>query len=184
MHTHHKIPKHAGGTDDPLNLVELTIEEHAEAHRKLYEQYSRWQDYVAWKGLVGLITAEERMIIMYEARKGSGNPMYGKPCTYKMSDEEKLQWKSNIGNSLKGKKQTLEHIKKRMPWKGDGTKNPMYGKTAWNKGKKTGPASLKSKMKKGRALIYNGVQYYGIKEAARANGTTEYYIKQSCKFLD
>jgi hypothetical protein len=32
-HKHHIIPKHMGGTDDSDNLVELTIEEHAEAHR-------------------------------------------------------------------------------------------------------------------------------------------------------
>jgi len=28
-----------GGTDDPSNLIELTVEEHAEAHRELWEQY-------------------------------------------------------------------------------------------------------------------------------------------------
>ena len=50
-HKHHIIPKHAGGTDDPSNIVELTVEEHAEAHRKLYEKYGRWQDLSAWKGL-------------------------------------------------------------------------------------------------------------------------------------
>lgn len=59
MHKHHIIPKHAGGSDDPSNLVELTVEEHAEAHRKLFEQYGRWQDEVAWKGLAGIIGHEE-----------------------------------------------------------------------------------------------------------------------------
>jgi hypothetical protein len=49
-HKHHIIPRHAGGTDDPSNLVELSIEEHAEAHRVLYEKYDRWQD--NWLGEV------------------------------------------------------------------------------------------------------------------------------------
>ena len=53
-HLHHIIPKHVGGSDDPTNLVKLTVEEHAEAHRLLYEQHGRWQDYVAWQGLLGL----------------------------------------------------------------------------------------------------------------------------------
>lgn len=50
-HIHHIIPKHAGGTDDPSNLVSLTLEEHAEAHRLLYEKYGRIEDKVAWKAL-------------------------------------------------------------------------------------------------------------------------------------
>jgi hypothetical protein len=58
-HKHHIIPKHAGGTDNPRNLIELSIDEHAEAHRKLYEEYGRWQDYVAWQGLAKLSPKEE-----------------------------------------------------------------------------------------------------------------------------
>ena len=54
LHKHHIIPKHLGGTDDPSNLVELTVQEHAEAHRLLYERDGRWQDYVAWQGLARL----------------------------------------------------------------------------------------------------------------------------------
>lgn len=54
LHKHHIIPKHLGGTDDPSNLVELTVQEHAEAHRLLYERDGRWQDYVAWQGLAQL----------------------------------------------------------------------------------------------------------------------------------
>jgi hypothetical protein len=58
-HKHHIIPRHAGGTDDPDNLVELTIEEHAEAHRALYEQYGRVQDKRAWLGLAKIMSGEE-----------------------------------------------------------------------------------------------------------------------------
>ena len=38
-HKHHIIPKHMGGTDDPSNLIELSVEEHAEAHKVLFEKY-------------------------------------------------------------------------------------------------------------------------------------------------
>lgn len=54
-HTHHIVPKHMGGSDDPSNLVELTVEEHAEAHRVLFEQYGRWQDQAAWQLLSGRV---------------------------------------------------------------------------------------------------------------------------------
>lgn len=58
-HLHHIIPKHVGGTDDPSNLVELTVEQHAKAHYLLWNQYGRWQDRVAWKALSKLIGKEE-----------------------------------------------------------------------------------------------------------------------------
>ena len=43
-HFHHIIPKHLGGSDDPSNLIRLTVEEHAEAHRKLYEEHGLEED--------------------------------------------------------------------------------------------------------------------------------------------
>ena len=58
-HIHHIIPQYLGGTDEPTNLIELTVEEHAEAHRLLYEQYGNWQDYCAWQALSGRIGQEE-----------------------------------------------------------------------------------------------------------------------------
>lgn len=52
-HWHHIIPKHAGGSNEPENLIRLTIPEHAEAHRKLYEEHGRIQDKIAWLMLSG-----------------------------------------------------------------------------------------------------------------------------------
>lgn len=64
-----------GGSNDPSNLVELTIEEHAEAHRKLYEEHNQWQDLVAWKALSGQITSDEirrlKTILTWTGRKHS-----------------------------------------------------------------------------------------------------------------
>ena len=79
-HKHHIIPKHAGGTDHDSNLIELTIEEHAEAHRVLYETYGRWQDRVAWLSLSGIMKDEERI---YEILKNSN------PGGYKHTEEAK-----------------------------------------------------------------------------------------------
>lgn len=59
LHKHHIVPKHAGGSDEIENIVYLSVSDHAEAHRKLFEQYGRWQDEVAWKGLSGIIGHEE-----------------------------------------------------------------------------------------------------------------------------
>lgn len=72
-HQHHIIPRHMGGTDDSSNLILLTIEEHAEAHRLLYEEHGRWQDKVAWLGLTGQIGMDE----MLAMRMSEGGRMGG-----------------------------------------------------------------------------------------------------------
>lgn len=50
-----------GGTDHPSNLIELTIEEHAEAHRFLYEKYGKNEDKIAWLALSGQNSKPEIM---------------------------------------------------------------------------------------------------------------------------
>jgi len=48
-----------GGSDDKSNIIELAISEHAEAHRKLYKEYNKREDYLAWKSLSSKIGKEE-----------------------------------------------------------------------------------------------------------------------------
>jgi hypothetical protein len=80
-HKHHIIPKHMGGTNNPANLIELTIEEHAEAHRRLYEKHGHTQDKVAWLGLAGIMPHSEIIYtLLSEGKKGNKNPMFGKPA--------------------------------------------------------------------------------------------------------
>lgn len=59
IHKHHIIPRHMGGSDDPSNLIELTVEQHADAHRILYETYGKIEDKIAWLGLSGIIAKQE-----------------------------------------------------------------------------------------------------------------------------
>lgn len=58
-HKHHILPRHAGGTDDPSNIIELSVEEHAEAHKKLYELYGKKEDLCAYYMLSGKNNCEE-----------------------------------------------------------------------------------------------------------------------------
>lgn len=76
-HRHHIIPKHAGGTDDPSNLVELTVEEHAEAHRILWDTYHRIGDKIAWLMLAGKTTeAEDELAELYRVSGKLGARIY------------------------------------------------------------------------------------------------------------
>ena len=81
-HKHHIIPRHMGGTDDPSNLVVLSIEDHAQAHLDLYEKYGRWQDELAWKGLSGQINRQEIIRLAQSlANRGKKNYKVTVPAT-------------------------------------------------------------------------------------------------------
>ena len=113
-HKHHIIPKHAGGTDHPSNLIELTIKEHAEAHRILYEEYGRDKDKWAWLGLSGQIGKDEILRLIAMAQKGVKKPEgFGEKIsifrkTFKYSEESKKK----MSDAKKGKKLSEEHREK------------------------------------------------------------------------
>lgn len=58
-----------------------------------------------------------------EIMSGENNPMYGKPCHYKMTDEQKENWKQNVGQAVKGLKRTDE-TKRKMSAAQRGLKKP------------------------------------------------------------
>ena len=110
-----------GGSDDPSNIIELSIEEHAEAHRELYEKHGYLQDYLAWKGLTGCIGKEQIIShishINGKKRKGSKNP--------KLSELNKL--KTGDKNPAK-----TPAVRAKLSILNSGSNNPMYGITGKN----------------------------------------------------
>ena len=103
-HKHHIIPRHAGGGDAPTNIVVLTIPEHAEAHKKLYEEHGRWQDKVAWRQLSGQISCAEAI----KEAQIKGNLGSKRRVGYVMAEETKRK----ISESNKGIKPTDEARRK------------------------------------------------------------------------
>jgi hypothetical protein len=150
-HKHHIIPKHAGGTDDPSNIIELTVEEHAEAHRKLFEEYGRWQDEVAYKGISGRISCEEAIRLAQrngKLGKGDMRTPEGKESWYAKvvgkkfkpcSDERKR--KISEANKGCGERRTPEGIAAQ--------RKMMRERTPHNKGK---------------GFIHNNVKYESFKD--------------------
>ncbi len=112
-HKHHIVPRHMGGSDDPSNLIELSVQEHADAHKKLWDQYGKIEDKIAWMCLSGQIDNAEAIrlaginantgkIASYETRKKMSISKTGK----KRSDQTKI----NISNALKNKPKSPKHI--------------------------------------------------------------------------
>ena len=66
-----------GGTDEPSNLKKVTVEEHAQAHKELYEKYGHWQDKLAWQGLSKIIDSKEviKLAYSYGGKMGKGKKL-------------------------------------------------------------------------------------------------------------
>jgi hypothetical protein len=186
-HKHHIIPKHMNGSSDPSNIISLSVEEHAEAHRILWEEHGKTEDFMAWKMLSGKTEeAEEARIVL--AKNGFQTFLLGKSS---------LSWKKNISASLKGIKQSSETTQKRsdslkLAWtKGHfadrkpidlATLRENYNGEAMAEGRKNSAKWKESvtsdsyKLKKSaadprsREVVVNGVTYFSIRLAAKGVG--------------
>ena len=118
-HVHHIVPKHAGGTDDPSNLVRLSVGEHAEAHRVLYETYGREEDRSAWLGLSGVHSNEETVYLAEQlgrAKGGLANKDIPKSKEHKQRISEAINQKyessdfrDNVAKAMKGNTNSKNH---------------------------------------------------------------------------
>ena len=127
LHKHHIIPKHMGGTNDSDNLISLRVEEHALAHKILYEAHGRWQDYVAWQGLSKLSDNFDaaKQSIIEGGKKGAA--------------KSNLRWKDPVQREKASKKMKLVCATREKTWKGktyvvthpDGTVETVEGLRQW-----------------------------------------------------
>ena len=117
FHKHHIVPKYMGGSNHPSNLIALTIPEHADAHKKLYEQHGNIEDYLAWKGLSGCIDNSE---INYLRSKIAGYKSKGRIKSIEECEKLSASWTKERKEQLSklskqrfaGKQKSEEHIKK------------------------------------------------------------------------
>lgn len=136
-HKHHIIPEHMGGTNDPSNLVEVTVEKHAELHKQLWEDLGCEEDYIAWRCLSGQISNQEAIREAIRLARRNTRGIKRGP----LSEEAKR----NISESKKGKKinypknrkSRSDDDKKVVSDKMKGKSNHFYGKnTLLKHGKK------------------------------------------------
>jgi hypothetical protein len=130
-HVHHRIPRHAWdrchnecpgwnitknrirhtcGLDDANNLIELSIQDHAEEHKWRFIETGDPADAIAWMALYGLINAEEARLAALRlshkdpernkkislAKKGKPNPkvaaaLRGKPSPKNQEFRKKVR---------------------------------------------------------------------------------------------
>ena len=90
-----------GGTDDPSNLIELSVLEHAQAHLTLYEKYGKMEDLLAYKSLSNQMDEErQRAKAILGGRTSKNNHI-----------ERDEKWKKNLSKAHKGKHANLNKYK-------------------------------------------------------------------------
>ena len=125
---HHIVPRHMGGTNDPANLVELTIEDHAIAHFVLWKMHGRVQDKIAWMGLSNV----EKQIWMSELMT-ENNPMHRPEVKAKHAKSmQSEQRKQKLSAAKKGNRNV-----RGKSWFNNGVKTGMFHSCpdGWSKGR-------------------------------------------------
>lgn len=197
-HKHHIIPRHMGGGDELSNLVELTVEEHADAHRLLYEQYNKKEDKIAWLMLSGKTTEAEilRIQLANEAfqtfvkdpsrssswRKNIADTLRGRTQTPESNEKRSLTLKHLYQNNPELRKQRSELAKKHSDAYSARMKSGLAAKMSdarktsetWHKAVRSPECRHKKSLAdpRRRAVIVNGVTYHSLREAARQTGYT------------
>ena len=157
LHSHHIIPlhtckdkscngydtknKHTCDLNNSTNIIELTIEDHAIAHKVLFHLYNRIEDKLAWLGLSNQIPTAEinRLLTIERNKKRKGE---------KRSEEFKEQCRKRMsgkGNHMHGRSIKFTEERKRKT----SERNKSLGIT---------PPSCK-----GKVMINNGVKNRYIK---------------------
>lgn len=140
------------GGNEKENLVELTIEDHAEAHRLLFEEHGCWQDKIAWQTLSGQISGiEAAQLARRLANTGDNNPMRRCPGA-----------KEKMAAALRGRTYgpCSEERKRKIGERAKGNTRGAFGKGV-SRGKGV-PKSEETRVKmslsaKGKIYITNGI---------------------------
>lgn len=123
-HKHHLIPRHAGGTNDPSNIIKVNTALHSFLHKQLYEEHGRWQDKIAYECLSGRISKEEAI----RQAQSLGQKGKKKPPSVVQAIIESNKRRIGENHPLYGTKRPPETIKKMS--------EGHLGQEPWNKGRK------------------------------------------------
>ena len=114
------MPKYRGGTNDPSNLISVSITEHVMWHFCNYRLWGRIEDKLAYKGLSGKDKEREELMAEYHRNSmwitnGASNKLIQKGDNIPEGWYNGRTWdKSWKSGPTKGYKQSQEHIRKRQ----------------------------------------------------------------------
>ena len=131
-----------GGTDDPSNLYECSVEQHAELHFALYLKHGKWQDYIAAMALGGMIDGAD---VANEARRiYMTNRVVSQQAKSKMSEYNRVRVHSKESKAKRSAKMS-------------GRNNPYYGKKHSDEVRKKCSEGAKKQWQRKLVWVNNGV---------------------------
>ena len=162
-----------GGTDDPSNIKELTVKQHARAHKKLYKTFGKWEDRIAYEMLSGQIThyeanQQKRRLANLGNKNSVGrvNPKWHNLILSKTMKESRSKHKT-MGHFKPHTEETKKKITKKL--KGNSNKlgkfgpnkKPYKGEYTWLMGDNN-PAKQPKARAKMRAAALRRNECFGI----------------------
>lgn len=127
-HKHHIIPKHMGGSNDPSNLVLVTVEQHANLHKQLWEDLGHEEDRIAWLCLSGQITTQEATLSAIRMARAKSKGVKRNPLSEDAKRKISESKKGKKINYPKGRKSRSDDDKKAVSEKMKGELNHFFGK--------------------------------------------------------
>lgn len=155
-HKHHIIPQYLNSICPIAQItIPLTVKEHAEAHRKLYEKHGRWQDKCAWLSLSGKIDTEE--IRVMKAREANKGKRTGRRLEATLENARKgSEARRGQKDSLEVRRKRAETLSKTLT----GVKRPYRQKTVIIDGVKyKGVETVTQKFGISRQTVYNRIKH-------------------------
>ena len=146
-HNHHIIPRHLGGGDEPSNLFECSVEEHAELHLALYLEHGHWEDWIACQMLGGMNDDTE-----WARLEASNTPKNRE----RKSEKMKERWQNPVERQMRMDVYTPEH-------------REQVRQTTIETQKKMREEGIRIG-RKPKAVLFEGVLYHDIKEMSSALG--------------
>lgn len=157
-----------GGSDDPSNLVLVSIEEHAELHLALYLEHGKYEDYIAYHMLAGKTDEGEAAMNTWRSEYMANREITDE-TRERMSKGQKRRFKNGVPEEL-SKKWSAARM---------GEKNPFYGKTHSDDTKKKLSAAARKQWETPVVWINNGVINRRVPESEIPQGFVRGKVKRS-----
>lgn len=187
LHVHHIIPKSLGGNNDTSNLIKLNVQDHITAHALLScafdkNSYEQFVNLAAVNLLNKSPKTEDEIQKHRELYIGNNNPFFGKKhndeSKAKISENNTLTRKDKTYVELYGENSNSEKEKRRVSV-------TSYHAKQTHEEKKNRSLKISESLKKLKRIphnavkvLYNGVEYNSIREAAIVNKLSVYHLKK------